>query len=41
MILKLLLNTGENDENYNSNNESKILTVFDDIIADMLRNIKL
>ena len=41
MILKLLLNTGENNENYNSNNESKILTVFDDIIADMLRNIKL
>ena len=37
MILKLLLNTGENNENYNSNNESKILTVFD-IIADMLRN---
>ena len=31
----------ENIEEYNSNKKRKILIVFDDLIADMLSNIKL
>ena len=53
MILKLLLNTRywilllnmfdiyENIEEYNPNKKSKILIVFNDMIADMLINKKL
>ena len=45
MILKLLLNTQmlwmiyiKNIEEYSINKKRKILTVFDDMIADMLSN---
>ena len=48
MILKLLLNVKkymddihENIEKYSPNTESKILIVFDDMIADTLSNKKL
>ena len=45
MILKLLLNdldvTYKNIEEYNPNEKRKILIEFYDMIADMLRDIKL
>ena len=40
MILRLLLNTQKNIDEYNPNKKRKILIVFDDMIADMLSDKK-
>ena len=40
MILRLLLNTQKNIDEYNPNKKQKILIVFDDMIADMLSDKK-